>query len=84
MNLSAYLDSQPAGYRASFAREVGISPAYLYQIERGIRPAPVDRVIEFAQATGWKVTPNAIRPDIYRHPEDGLPAELRGLKKETA
>ncbi len=40
--------------------------------------------IAVSRATGWKVTPHSLRPDIYRHPEDGLPAELRGLPQEAS
>lgn len=38
---------------------------------------PAHRVIPICQSTGWALTPNALRPDIYPHPEDGLPAEMR-------
>lgn len=34
-------------------------------------------VIPMSSATGWKVTPHELRPDIYPHPEDGLPEERR-------
>jgi hypothetical protein len=35
-----------------------------------------ERVLEAAAVTGWKVTPNDWRPDIYPHPEDGMPKPL--------
>lgn len=36
-----------------------------------------DRVLTCAQATNWQVTPHQLRPDLYPHPQDGLPKELR-------
>ena len=38
---------------------------------------PADRVIDVAQATDWQVTPHELRPDLYPHPDDGLPIEHR-------
>lgn len=38
---------------------------------------PPDVVLKVAQATAWQVTPHELRPDIYPHPQDGLPAERR-------
>lgn len=40
--------------------------------------APSQHVIVIAAATGFEVTPHELRPDLYPHPEDGLPRELRG------
>jgi DNA-binding transcriptional regulator YdaS (Cro superfamily) len=34
---------------------------------------PVSEVID------WKVTPHELRPDLYPHPEDGLPEERRSI-----
>ncbi|KQT37699.1 YdaS family helix-turn-helix protein [Methylophilus sp. Leaf414] len=34
-------------------------------------------VLVVSQAGDWIVTPHELRPDLYPHPEDGLPAELR-------
>jgi DNA-binding transcriptional regulator YdaS (Cro superfamily) len=34
-------------------------------------------VIKVAEATEWKVTPHQLRPDLYPHPNDGLPENLR-------
>ena len=38
---------------------------------------PADMVIPVAKAIGFAVTPHELRPDIYPHPEDGLPVALR-------
>ncbi len=42
--------------------------------EKGIPP---ERVIALSRATGFRVTPHRMRPDIYPSPSDGIPAEAR-------
>lgn len=37
----------------------------------------VDSVLKVSEATNWQVTPHELRPDIYPHPHDGLPENLR-------
>lgn len=34
-------------------------------------------VLAVAEAVAFEVTPHELRPDIYPHPQDGLPAERR-------
>jgi DNA-binding transcriptional regulator YdaS (Cro superfamily) len=36
-----------------------------------------ERVIAISMATNWQVTPHELRPDIYPHPQDGLPDHMR-------
>jgi len=36
-----------------------------------------DKVLLACDACKWQVTPNQLRPDIYPHPQDGLPAHMR-------
>lgn len=36
-----------------------------------------DRVLVCAARTDWQVTPHQLRPDLYPHPQDGLPDHLR-------
>lgn len=38
---------------------------------------PSERVLAVSKATGYEVTPHRLRPDLYPHPDDGLPPELR-------
>lgn len=38
---------------------------------------PAERVLGVAEANEWRVTPHQLRPDLYPHPDDGLPAHLR-------
>jgi DNA-binding transcriptional regulator YdaS (Cro superfamily) len=39
---------------------------------------PAERVLELCRFTEFQVTPHQLRPDIYPHPDDGLPSERRG------
>ena len=64
------------------AVEVGVSYQAIQKYER--TQAPGERVIAIAMATGWKVTPHRLRPDLYPHPEDGLPAERRTTPRIAA
>lgn len=45
---------------------------------------PPTWVIPLAEVVSYKVTPNEISPDMYPHPNDGLPTELRVAYRETA
>jgi DNA-binding transcriptional regulator YdaS (Cro superfamily) len=36
-----------------------------------------ESVISVALAVDFQVTPHELRPDLYPHPDDGLPADLR-------
>jgi len=38
---------------------------------------PSEYVIKVSEAVEYKVTPHELRPDLYPHPQDGLPAHLR-------
>lgn len=55
------------------ARHLGVSAQAVSKWPR----VPDGRVIQVAEATGWKKTPHELRPDLYPHPFDGLPAHLR-------
>lgn len=39
---------------------------------------PGERVITLSRGIDWKITPHRLRPDLYPHPDDGLPLERRG------
>lgn len=73
MKLTDYLDAQGTGARAELARNIKVAPAYLYQMETGIRPISAPRALQIGAATGWSVTPHELRPDIYPNPTDGVP-----------
>jgi DNA-binding transcriptional regulator YdaS (Cro superfamily) len=40
---------------------------------------PAEKVIGVSEATNWQVTPHELRPDLYPHPHDGLPENLRSV-----
>lgn len=39
---------------------------------------PPERVIAVATAAGFRPRPHDLRPDLYPHPDDGLPDDMRG------
>jgi hypothetical protein len=41
------------------------------------RGVPVLEVLSFCAAVKWKLTPHVVYPDMYPHPDDGLPVELK-------
>jgi DNA-binding transcriptional regulator YdaS (Cro superfamily) len=65
------------GGQTILAKALSVTPQAVSQWTRG-SPVPVSRVIEIARVSGWRVTPHAIRPDVYPHPDDGLPDDFRG------
>lgn len=40
---------------------------------------PAEFCIATASAALWRVTPHELRPDVYPHPDDGMPPDLRRL-----
>lgn len=38
---------------------------------------PSDWVLPLCESVYWQVTPHELRPDLYPHPEDGLPDDMR-------
>lgn len=80
MNIMDYLREAPVGTRARIANALRIPKPLLSQwlTTRGVPP---HRVLDLAAATYWVVTPHDLRPDLYPHPDDGLPNELRGQRK---
>jgi DNA-binding transcriptional regulator YdaS (Cro superfamily) len=38
---------------------------------------PPEHVINVSRIVEYKVPPHELRPDLYPHPDDGLPANLR-------
>ena len=66
------------GSQVLLASAIGIKQghvwAWLNKTKKGI---PGEYVIDVALQTNWQVTPHELRPDLYPHPEDGLPDHLR-------
>lgn len=51
------------------ANRIKCSHSAISQWER----VPAERVLAVAEACGWRVTPNQLRPDLYPNQMDGLP-----------
>jgi DNA-binding transcriptional regulator YdaS (Cro superfamily) len=51
--------------KAIFARLVGVTPAMVWQWEKGRRPVPATRCVDIEQATGGTVTRYDLRPDVF-------------------
>ena len=66
MKISTYIRSLPHGEKANFARRVGISPAFLYQIEIGKKQLPVQKCAMFECESKGAVTRKEIRPDDWQ------------------
>ncbi len=49
-----------------------------------ITKTSAENVIAISMATDWQVTPHELRPDIYPHPNDGLPENMRCACEEKA
>ncbi len=45
---------------------------------------PERHVIKACKSVSWHVTPHQLRPDIYPHPNDGLPESMRCACEEKA
>jgi len=73
-----------AGGVTALARTLRVAPPSVSQWLSGTRGVPAGRVVQISEATGWRVTPHELRPDLYPHPDDGLPQELRGRQERAA
>lgn len=62
-----------AGGQSALAAALGMKPQAVQQWQK----VPPKWVISVARATDFAVTPHELRPDIYPHPDDGLPPERR-------
>ena len=66
------------GGQTALAESLGIKQAHIWSwLNRTKKGVPAEFVIDVAVQTNWQVTPHELRPDLYPHPEDGLPAHLR-------
>lgn len=41
----------------------------------GRKAVTAERVLAIANASGWRLRPHDLRPDLYPNPDDGLPHE---------
>lgn len=71
-----------AGLAAGIRKQIPgskVSQAHVWKwLNRAKCPVPPgDYVIAISRAIEHQVTPHELRPDIYPHPHDGLPENLR-------
>ncbi|BDB47333.1 TPA: transcriptional regulator [Escherichia coli] len=60
----------------AIARNLGVTPQAVNQwFSKSTIPARF--VLRVCEVVAWKVTPHGLRPDLYPHPEDGIPNLLR-------
>lgn len=74
MNFNDFISdkSQP-----EFAKLLGVSQTIVNSWVRGVKRISSKRVIDICLHSGWIVTPHELRPDLYPHPDDGLPSDMR-------
>jgi hypothetical protein len=71
---------QTIGSEAKAARLLGYQTAWGLAKHKG--RVPYSKVLKFCELAQWTKTPHQLRPDIYPHPSDGLPPELRARAAE--
>lgn len=64
MDLQSYLRSLPVGGRAAFARQIGVAPAFLFQMADGRRPVPLKHVQPIVKASKGQVTLHDLHPEL--------------------
>jgi DNA-binding transcriptional regulator YdaS (Cro superfamily) len=72
------------GGQSRLAEELGVTPGFVYQLVKGIKPLPARLALPIERATGGAVTRYELRPDIYPpddHPTPQLQAS-EGTKKD--
>lgn len=73
--LEEFLKSYPGG-RAKFCEDAAITEGRLSQVVRGEQPSP-KLAIQFHRLSRGQIPGSALRPDLWRAPEDvPLPAEV--------
>lgn len=58
----------------ALAKSVGVTYQMIQKYKS--RGASAERVRMISAATGWRVTPHMVRPDLYPNPTDALPAAV--------
>jgi len=71
VQLDQYLE-QSGESQAAFGRRVEVTQSAVAQWIAGGR-IKAEQVLGVSAATGWQVRPHELRPDLYPHPEDGMP-----------
>ena len=53
------------GSQTELAKQIGVTPQFVYQIVKGLRPVPATLVLKIEAATGGTVSRYELRPDIF-------------------
>ncbi|MFW6342883.1 MAG: helix-turn-helix domain-containing protein [Halothiobacillaceae bacterium] len=69
---------QILGSQSALAAALGLKQAHVWHWLHKSKRCPAEQVIAVSKATAWRVTPHELRPDVYPHPDDGLPTSRRG------
>lgn len=78
LNLSLIKAIELLGGQVATSKIVGTSQTAVWKwLNTAKDGVSADYAIAVSQATDWQVTPHELRPDLYPHPDDGLPANLR-------
>lgn len=74
MQLTEYLEKSGCS-QAAFGRRVGVKGVTQSAVAQWIAGGRVkaEQVLDVAAASGWRVSPHDLRPDLYPHPDDGMP-----------
>lgn len=65
MKLSIYLSQLPHGGKSQFAKDIGISKAFLRHMEIGLSPIPAHVAKRIEKHTQGQVTKAELRPDLW-------------------
>lgn len=65
MELKNYLADRPRGFKADFARKIGISKSFLRQIETGEAKTPIYLARKIEAVTEKAVKKAELRPDVW-------------------
>jgi transcriptional regulator with XRE-family HTH domain len=73
MNLRDYIKSLGPDGRKEYARRSGTTEAYLFQIAGGHSKPSGQLTRRLAQESGFLVSPQELRPDIFGNPSPSIP-----------
>lgn len=62
--------------QAAFGQRLGLSQSRISQLIKGggtKNQLDAEKVLDASRETGWRITPHDWRPDLYPHPDDGMP-----------
>lgn len=71
-----------AGSQQALAAKLGGNQTRVSEWKRRGKVAD-GAVLDVAKAVDFAVTPHQLRPDLYPHPDDGLPQEMRCVTSKT-